>query len=295
MQPTPVSCSRLPAAGVQLHVAQAGQGAPVLMLHGFPDHWRLWQPLMQALAPQHRVMAPDLRGINLSDKPPRVADYAIDHLVADVVALLDHLGGRAALIGHDWGGMLAWVVAARHPDKVSRLVVFNAPHPCRLAQQLLASPAQRAASAYVRRLCEPSIEQALAANQFERLWAVRSGGRTGVQWDAEREHSVRAWSQPGALNAALNWYRAGNFDAALSAPGVAAVPDLGGASGVVQAPTLVVWGDQDGSFPLPCLDGLEAWVPDLRIHREATGGHWLPHDQPELAATLVSDFLTEEG
>ena len=293
MHPHPVHLSRLPAAGVHLHVAQAGQGTPVLMLHGFPDHWRLWQPLMQALATRHQVMAPDLRGINLSDKPPHAADYAIHHLVDDVVALVTHLGGRCALVGHDWGGMLAWVVAARHPALVSRLVVFNAPHPCRLAQQLQRSAEQRAASAYVQRLCEPGAEAALAADGYARLWAVRSGGATGPALDAEREHSVQAWSQPGALNAALNWYRAGHFDAALVPPGVAALPDLGGASGLVQAPTLVVWGDRDGSFPVQCIEGLDDYVRQLRIHREAEGGHWLLREKPELAAALVAEFLAD--
>lgn len=307
MKPHPIQLSRLAAAGVNLHVAQAGQGSAVLLLHGFPDHWRLWQPMMQALAPRHRVMAPDLRGINLSDKPAQVADYAIDQLVEDVVALIGHLtadqvgdqggdrGRRCALVGHDWGGMLAWVVAARHPALVSRLIVFNAPHPCRLAQQLQHSAAQRAASDYVRRLCEPGADAALAADGCARLWAVRSAGRCGPALDAERAHCVQAWSQPGALNAALNWYRAGNFAAALAPPGVAAVPDLADASGVVLSPTLVVWGERDGSFPVQCLDGLAQWVPRLRVHREAQGGHWLLDEQPELAAALVGEFLAESA
>lgn len=284
--------THLPAHGVRLHVAQAGQGSPVLLLHGFPDHWRLWQPMMQALAPEHRVMAPDLRGINLSDKPPEVSDYAIEHLVGDVLSLIDHLGGRCALVGHDWGGLLAWTVAAMHPAKVSRLAVFNAPHPCRFAQQLKSSPAQREASAYAQRLCQPGAEQRLAANDFELLWAVRGDGRRGPSWDAERLASVQAWSQPGALTAALHWYRALNLDAALGPQGVASVPDLGHASGVVNVPTLLVWGERDGSFPVACLDGLAPWVPDLHIHREAEGGHWLLEERPALIAALLGDFLT---
>ncbi|MBL0088986.1 MAG: alpha/beta hydrolase [Ideonella sp.] len=291
MKESTIHFCRLPAAGVQLHMAQAGQGSPVLLLHGFPDHWRLWEPLMDALATGHHLTAPDLRGINLSDKPSAVADYGIRHLVNDVVALIAQLGGRCALVGHDWGGMLAWAVAALHPDRVSRLVVFNAPHPCRFAEQLKADPAQRAASGYVRRLCEPGAESRLAERQFELLWAVRSGGRDD---QGERAHCTAAWSQPGALTGALNWYRALDFDAALSPTGIMSVPDLMGASGVVDVPTLVVWGDRDGSFPAQCLDGLERWVPRLRIHRETEGGHWLLREQPALAADLLASFLAEE-
>lgn len=290
-----IQFTRLPADGVQLHVAQAGQGSPVLLLHGFPDHWRLWEPLMHALAPVHRMVAPDLRGINLSDKPPAVADYDISHLVNDVLALIDHLGGRCALVGHDWGGLLAWAVAALHPSRVSRLVVFNAPHPCRFAQQLKSNPAQRDASDYARRLCQPGVVDRLAADSFELLWAVRSGGRRSAERDAEREACVQAWSQPGALAAAVNWYRALNLAAAFSPEGVRSVPDLGSASGVVAAPTLLVWGERDGSFQVSCLDGLGSWVPKLRVHREADGGHWLLEERPALAASLLSEFLAEDA
>ncbi len=287
--------TKLPAAGVRLHVAQAGQGSPVLMLHGFPDHWRLWQPLMLALAPAHRVMAPDLRGINLSDKPADVADYDISHLVNDVLALIDHLGGRCAVVGHDWGGLLAWTVAAMRPDKVSRLVVFNAPHPCRFAQELKSSTKQRQASAYAQRLCQAGAEQHLADRDCAVLWAVRSDGRQGPAWDLERQASVTAWSQPGALTGALNWYRALNIEAALAPQGVASVPDLGGASGVVHVPTLLVWGERDGSFPVACLDGLQAWAPDLRVHRQPDGGHWLLEEQPALLARLLGEFLAVDA
>jgi pimeloyl-ACP methyl ester carboxylesterase len=106
---------------------------------------------------------------------------------------------------------------------------------------------------------------------------------------------VQAWSQPGALQAALNWYRALNLEAALAPEGVRSVPELGQASGVVDVPTLVVWGERDGSFPAACLQGLERWVPDLRVHREPAGGHWLLEERPALAASLLRDFLAFPG
>jgi pimeloyl-ACP methyl ester carboxylesterase len=295
MKEHPIHLSFLPAAGVQLHVAQAGQGTPVLLLHGFPDHWRLWEPLMHALAPRHRVMAPDLRGINLSDKPAAEADYAIDRLVEDVLALIEHLGGRCTLVGHDWGAMLAWTVAARHPERVSRLAIFNAPHPCIFAQQLLSNPAQRAASGYVQRLCAPAAAERLAFNHFEGLWSVKADGRNTPDRQAERAHCEAAWSQAGALRAALNWYRAMDFAAALSPPGLPAMPSLAGASGRIEMPTLVVWGERDGSFPVECLNDLPQWVPQLTLRRVPEGGHWLLHEQPERVTPWLVDFLGEAG
>ena len=286
-----IRSTHLPAGGVRLQVAQAGRGSPVLMLHGFPDHWALWRPLMEALAPAHRVLAPDLRGINLSDKPPAVSDYAIERLVDDVRALIAHLGGRCALVGHDWGGLLAWTVAAQHPQSVSRLVVFNAPHPCRFAEELRSSPEQRQASAYAQRLCQAGAAERLARDDYARLWAVRSDGRSGAGWEAGRPACVQAWSQPGAMQAALDWYRALDLEAALAPAGVRSVPDLAQASGVIDVPTLVVWGERDGSFPVACLEGLEHWVPDLRVHREPEGGHWLLEERHALAAGLLRDFL----
>lgn len=291
------------AAGVRLHAAVTpqrpcggGAGEPVLLLHGFPDHWRLWEPLMAALAQRHHVLAPDLRGINLSDKPPLVPDYHVDRLVEDVQALILGLGGRCAVVGHDWGGMLAWAVAARHPALVSRLVVLNAPHPCRFAQQLRDDPAQLEASSYVRGLTASAAAGWLAQDAYARLWAVRSLADPAAQAardERERQHCVQAWSQPGALEAALNWYRALDIDQALSPAGVPAVPSLGPADGHIEAPTLVIWGERDGSFPVACLQGLERWVPRLQLERVPEGGHWLLLEQPARVAGLVSAFLED--
>jgi epoxide hydrolase 4 len=291
----PMHSVRVAAAGIELHAWRGGAGAPpMLLLHGFPDHWRVWSGLLPQLAQRHRVLAPDLRGINLSDKPPEPNDYRIDALVADVQALIASLGGRVVLIGHDWGGMLAWTVAARHPDLVSALVVINAPHPCRFAEQLRDDPAQRAASHYAITLTAPHAAVRLAANQYAALWAVLSNSIPGL--DAhERALHTAAWSQPGALRAALNWYRALDIQAALAPGGVRALPDLGAASGHIEAPTLVLWGERDGSFPLTCLDGLERWVPRLRLRRFADLGHWPQRERPAEVSQAILDFVAEHS
>lgn len=285
----------VPSADIRLHTVECGQGPPVLLLHGFPDHWRLWGDLMQRLARDHRLMAPDLRGINLSDKPAGVAAYRIEHLVDDVLALIDHLGGSSHLIGHDWGGLLAWAVAARHPDRVKRLVILNAPHPCRFAQMLLDHPQQRAASRYVGQLCEPDAASRLRRDHCATLRGVLTEhGRLAVSAE-DLEASLQAWLQPGALEAALNWYRALGHEAAMTPPGVAAVPDLGASDGTIHCPTLLVWGERDGSFPLDGLEGLERWVPRLRVHRAPACGHWMLREQPAAVAALIAGFLAERG
>lgn len=290
----PQKHARLAAARVDLHVVQQGEGPPILLLHGFPDHWAVWQPVMAQLCHSHHLMAPDLRGYNLSDKPVSILSYDIDLLVNDVLALVQALGGQCALAGHDWGGMLAWTVAARHPAAISHLVILNAPHPCRFAQQLRDDPEQRVASEYILALTADGVEQRLEEQNYERLWSVVSDSGTTGLTEKDRIECRDAWSQPGALTAMLNWYRAVNFKEALLAPGVSAVPDLGGATGHIEAPTLVIWGERDGSFPVACLNGLQQWVPKLTVHREPLGGHWLLREKPQLVAQLIEDFLRTE-
>jgi epoxide hydrolase 4 len=281
------------AEGISLHVAEAGQGPPLLMLHGFPDNGDLWRPLLSTLAPAHRVWMPDLRGYRHSDKPPQVRDYALDVLVADVLALIDAMTGstqdRVALAGHDWGGMLAWAVAALHPQRVSHLVVFNAPHPCRFAQLLQSDPAQREASAYVPRLASPGAEAVLAADGHARLRGLVAGAVTdspsGGLSAQELDALARGWAMPGALSAMLRWYRALDMHHPHS------VPLLAPASGHIQAPTLLLWGEREGSFVPANLHGLGHWVPRLTLHRFANAGHWLPREQPEAAAWAMAGFL----
>lgn len=272
--------------GVTLHVAELGRGAPLLMLHGFPDNGDLWLPLSVRLAHHRRVWMPDLRGYRHSAKPSAVADYDISALLGDVGALVHRLGGGApvTLAGHDWGGMLAWAFAATAPSCVERLVIFNAPHPCRFAELLRSDPVQRAASGYVRRLCAPGAEALLAADRYAPLRASLAHSLPRLPAE-EIDALVQGWAVPGALTAMLNWYRALDID------NPRAVPDLGTASGRIEAPTLLLWGEQDGSFVPANLEGLQRWVPSLQLRRFANAGHWLPREQPHAAADAMLAFL----
>ena len=154
--------------GVKLHTASLGSGTPVVFVHGFPDFWWTWRDQMAAIAPQHRAVAMDQRGYNLSDKPPGDAAYAMPELVQDVAAVIDSVGGKAALVGHDWGGAVSWQVAARFPDKVERLAILNLPHPNGMARELANSQAQRDASTYAQNFKKPGAAAALTAEGLAR-------------------------------------------------------------------------------------------------------------------------------
>jgi len=276
------------ADGVHLHVSEAGDGPPLLLLHGFPDNGDLWQPLIPALRDWHRLWMPDLRGYRHSDKPQATSDYAIEALVADVLALVDAMTasshGRVFLAGHDWGGMLAWAFAALQPERIEKLVVFNAPHPCRFAELLRTDPAQREASSYVQRLRAPGAEVALAAQGHAKLRAMMQRSLPQMPI-AELDALSAGWAVPGGLNAMFQWYRA------LDLEDPHAVPNLVGARWRIDVPTLLLWGEGDGAFVPANLDGLERWVPRLRTLRFADAGHWLPREEPAAVAQAMLEFL----
>ena len=280
------------APDVELDVAVVGTGVPLLLLHGFPDNRDLWQELVPALAAHHRLWMPDLRGYRQSSKPPLVDDYTIRKLVEDVRELADRASGSPqgslSVAGHDWGGMLAWAFAALHPERVERLIIFNAPHPCRFAELLRTNAAQQVASSYVQRLATPGAEDAMAANGHERMRSLMQQSLPRMSED-DLQSLAAGWAVPGALAAMLNWYRA------LDIHDPHAVPNLAPASGDIAAPTLLLWGERDGAFVPENLLTLERWVHRLTLRRFADAGHWLPREKPmEVAAEMLA-FLSDRS
>ncbi|MDO7843728.1 alpha/beta fold hydrolase [Sphingomonas immobilis] len=265
------------ATGVTLQVATAGNPAnpAIILLHGFPESHRTWRRQMAALAETHFVIAPDQRGYAASSKPVAVGDYAIDRLVADVIALADHFGlSTFTLAGHDWGGVVAWAAAATWPQRVARLIVLNAPHPVIFAKSLRENGAQQHASRYIDRI---------RATRIDRSRMVRAVLASAlVQRVARRFGAAHLdeWSRQGALTGMLNWYRAVPEGAG---PG-AAMP-------IVTQPTLVIWGMRD-RYLLPVqLDGLDALVPDLTLVR-LDAGHFVTWRAAEAVTAAMLDWLT---
>jgi pimeloyl-ACP methyl ester carboxylesterase len=280
--------------GVRLHYVEAlpqpattkGMERVVCALHGFPEHWRSWRHQVPALAAAgFRALAPDLRGYNLSDKPPGVASYRMEHLVGDVAGLIRHAGaGRASLVGHDWGGSIAWAAAIRHPELVERLVILNAAHPAAMMRELR-TPAQLLKSWYVFFFQLPRLpEWYLRRRNFAVLERVlrRDPIRPGAFTDEDIRLYKEALARPGALTAAVNYYRAlfrrGPHRIAKEVRPVA-------------APALLIWGEQDRHLGRRLTEGMGPWVSDLRIERWPDASHWVHAEWPERVNRLMIDFL----
>jgi pimeloyl-ACP methyl ester carboxylesterase len=281
------TCQAALPHGITLSCRSAGAAhAPrVLLLHGFPEAAFAWDGVMQALAPHARCLAPNLRGFEKSSSPAEVEAYRARHLMQDIEALIAHSGGPVdLLVAHDWGGALAWNLAAMRPELMKRLLIINSPHPATFLRELRANPAQQAASAYMNFLCRPDAEALLTENDFARLWPFfeRMGGKTWLN-DTLRARYREVWSM--GLTGGLNFYRASPLR-----PPAPADPRVAQALQAVQlpealvtsrVPTAVLWGEGDHAL-LPCLlDGLDRWVPDLRLTRVPQASHWIVHEQPE--------------
>jgi pimeloyl-ACP methyl ester carboxylesterase len=253
-----------------------------VLLHGFPEFSYAWRRQLPALADAgFYAIAPDLRGYNLSPKPPRVRDYRIEALAADVLGLIRETGQpRASVVGHDWGGVIAWWLAMHHPEAVERLVVLNAPHPAAYLREVR-RPAQLLRSWYALFFQLPRLpEAAIRGNDFALL---RSLFRDIAFTPDEIKQYVDAFARPGALTAALNYYRA----AFRQGPGHATRSIRR-----IDAPTLLIWGERDRYLVPELTNGLEQWVSDLRVERLPDASHWLHHEEPERVNRLLVEFLS---
>ena len=280
--------------GVRLHYLSAGTGEAIVFVHGFPEFSGAWAPQLQEFSRDHRALALDLRGFNLSDKPAGVENYDMSVLVQDLREFIATVaGGACTVVAHDWGGVCAWHLAARHPESVKRLVILNSPHPAVLHRELLRSPAQREAMRYMLLFRSARAEAVLSENDFTRLAAMFASWEIGgVPLDAGVVAAYkRAWSQPGALSAMLNLYRATQLHPpAPGEPGVGAMV-LPLDAWRVNVPTRVIWGERDGALLPGLLDGLDDFVPGVEICRIAHGTHWIAHEFPDRVNRLIREFI----
>jgi pimeloyl-ACP methyl ester carboxylesterase len=295
--------------GIRLHCAVDGAGPLVLLLHGFPECWYSWRHQIAALAPRFRVVAPDLRGYNQSDKPSEVRAYALSELVADVRGLIEAFGERAAVIvGHDWGGGVAWTFAMEHPEMTRRLVVMNCPHPAIFMQHLQNNWRQLARSWYMFFFQIPWLPEALLGLRRARpvADAIR---RSSVRQDSITADDLEclrdAASEPGALRSAINYYRAlfRGPEARAAWPrwlrrfvhGDRPVP---GARERLEdwpkitAPTLLIWGENDLALGKELTLGMEPLIAaPFEIKYIPLCGHWVQQEQPAVVNGYLLDFL----
>lgn len=275
--------------GVRLHAAVAGTGPLVILLHGFPDFWYGWRHQIGPLAAAgYRVVAPDMRGYHLSDKPDGIAAYRLNQLADDVAALIDALGeSSATVVGHDWGGIVAWHTAIRHPERVRRLAILNAPPPLPLLARPV-PPDQLLRSWYIYFFQLPGLPEAsMRAGDFAFLRQVlrKDAQNPDALSEADMQRYVTAWGQPGALTAEVNYYRAlawhGPWDTA------SALMRNNGYAG----PVLVVWGEGDPHIASALAAPDPKRVPRARVVRVPDAGHWVQWDQPARVNEALLAFL----
>jgi pimeloyl-ACP methyl ester carboxylesterase len=273
--------------GIRMHYVTQGEGPLIVLLHGFPEFWYSWRLQIPFLADSgYTVVAPDLRGYNDTEKPP--TGYDVPTLLRDIVGLIKGLGQeKAVIVGHDWGGALAWQFAMRYPQMTERLIGLNAPPPWTFIRELRTFKQLRK-SWYIFFFQLPWLpEYVLGRNHAAMIGRMLYS--SAVQKSAF-PHEVlaryqEAMGKPGVLRAAINYYRAtfrrlGSTGASLDSK--------------VSAPTLLIWGEQDVALDIKMTYGLEHWVPDIRVERIPDSGHWVQQEKPDVVNSLMADFLRKE-
>jgi len=270
--------------GIRLHTALAGpeDGKPVILLHGFPDAWFGWEAQIRPLADSgFRVIVPDQRGYNLSDKPQGVASYKMDHLVEDILGLADEMGyDNFHLAGHDFGAMVSWNLTMRKPDRIKQLVIVNVPHPKVMGSCLRSHPKQMLKSWYAFFFQIPKLpEWAVRLNNWRFLISAMPVDFT----EEERNRYRQAWGQPGAMTGMINWYRA-----SLRGMGKSV------GSNKIQVPTLILWGKQDPhiSYEMAALSVDMCEEGRLVTFEKST--HWVLYDEPSATSKYIVRHFSED-
>ena len=286
------------STGVELDTVDIGpRDAPVLLfLHGFPESHRTWRKQIPHFAKRYRVIAPDQRGYRGSSRPADVAAYAPEKIVADAFALMDALGVEGfTVVGHDWGGAVAWGVALTDPARVERLVILNAPHPVPFQRALFDDPEQRAASQYITAFRDTGMDDVIRAQGLVPiLLKAVSWDRSPALSDDERARMLKDWSDGEAAIAMLNWYRA---TAIVVPPIEGPEPErpafLSAPFPCVRVPTLVIWATHDKALRPSLLDGLDELVDDLTVVEVPDCGHFVPWEAPDAVNEAMREWLAD--
>lgn len=274
--------------GLRLHAVEAGpeSGPLLLLLHGFPEFWYGWRHQIAPLAAAgFRVLVPDQRGYNLSDKPKGVSSYSLDLLARDAVGLIDDAGYKKAYVaGHDWGGAVGWWLGVHHPERIEKLAILNVPHPWVMLRTVKRSPAQQKRSAYIAFFQLPWLPERVlrARNWAATVNALHKTSHPGTFSEADLALYREAWSQPGAITAMLNWYRA-----ALRR----GVPRLTGSSRVT-VPTLLIWGAQDTALLREMAPQSLALCDNGRLVFLEEATHWVQHEEANAVNSMLADFFS---
>ncbi|MFH7024709.1 MAG: alpha/beta fold hydrolase [Heteroscytonema crispum UTEX LB 1556] len=269
--------------GIKLHYVTQGEGPLMLMLHGFPEFWYSWRHQIPEFAKNFKVVALDLRGYNDSDKPSEQSAYVMDEFIKDIQGVIKGLGyQKCVLVGHDWGGAIAWCFAYAHPEMLERLIILNLPHPAKFTQGLR-TPQQLLRSSYAFFFQLPWLPEFLiqssdyqAVETAFKGMAVNKSAFTKADIDAYKDAAAKR----GALTAMLNYYRNAARHGMFKENW-----------GILQIPTLMIWGEKDTALGKELTYGTEAYVKDFQIKYIPNASHWLQQEQPELVNQYIRDFL----
>jgi pimeloyl-ACP methyl ester carboxylesterase len=281
-----------------MHYVTHGAGEPILFLHGFPEYWGAWKKQLNDLGRDHHVIAPDLRGYNLTSRPEKVEDYHIRHLVEDVRALVEHLGfKKVAVVCQDWGALLGWSFLLRHPDLVSRFVTINITHPALFDRELRENPRQQLAAQYMLVFASPQAEPQLMGDDY--AWAKQAvindaRAHGAILSEEDVNEWIASWRQPGAITAALNYYRAAKMgppDGEGRPGGSNLLEGLKPEQLHVQTPVLFIHGEQDTYLLADGQRGLKDLVPNLVIKRLPDATHWAALEKPREVSQFIREFL----
>ena len=269
--------------GVNLHYVTQGSGPLMLMLHGFPEFWYSWRYQIPEFASDFKVVAPDLRGYNDSDKPASQSAYVMNELVQDVEGIISGLGyEKCVLVAHDWGGGIAWSFAYNYPHMVERLIIMNCPHPAKFSEGLR-TPQQLLRSWYMFFFQLPVIPELFLQSQDYQFIENAFKGMA-IKKSAFSTEDINAFkdaaAKRGALTAMINYYRnifsAGMFNQNWS---------------ILEVPTLMIWGEEDTALGKELTYGTEAYVEDFQIRYISNCSHWVQQEQPELVNQYMREFL----
>ena len=282
--------------GITMNVALAGpvDAPPVILVHGFPESHRTWRALVPMLEQDLRLIMPDLRGFGASNKPQDVADYATEKLLADLFALADTLDiDRFALVGHDWGGAIAWAAAISGNPRITRLAIINSPHPAIFQKSLIDHAEQRAASQYMNAFRTPGMEAGIARMGLDTFFDKSFSKHVDLAAipAEERQSYIDDWGQAGALTAMLNWYRASR----IHVPTIgeqAAMPDWVDHVLKIRIPVRVIWGLDDRALLPVQLEGVGEVGDDVDLFPLPGIGHFAPWQAPDAVAAALLPFLS---
>lgn len=281
---------------VKLHYIKAGpeNGDLILFLHGFPQFWYMWRDQLLEFSKDYLVVAPDMRGYNLSSKPKTIEQYQPNHIVEDLRALVEEHFNRkkCILVGHDWGGVIAYPFANLHPNLVEKLIIINAPHPNIFARLIAKNKDQQSSSQYVLFFRSQNAEGYLSASNYKNILSIIVTPEMEFTED-DKQMYINAWSQPGALTGGLNYYRAGGLNPPSQGEKINNLTDkqFELKPVMINVPTLVIWGEKDTALTTHNLKGLDDFIPALKIKRIPEGSHWIINERPDKVNSLIREFL----